>query len=463
MQTGVTPLPNVDVAIIGAGFAGISAARTLQRGGATVVVLEAQTEVGGRVRSTRAEDGRIYELGGQFFSRKMARLLDLIEETGLSICDVVQGEASLSVSRGRVLRYQTEGSLTSDFWDRLKAAQPDAFVSMDAWLISQNLEPDVLALQRSGVEELWCRDPADLSLASIQTSLPFGHDPSENDLELYCAEGLGTLATILARELGPSLHLNTPVSSVDRDAEGFLLTTRVGSVRAERLIFAASPVVLNNIEWKSPEDRWLSGFHSQFAPGQMRKIVLRYDLPFWRERGLDCIVQFDDPTGVSAIDASPGSGEAALLVVFAGGRTAAGWSAKDDSEVIERVFDLLEPVIGDAVRHPLTVINTDWTDHPWVGGGYNAAVRPWTGDDPLSRMSKNHRGLFFAVAEIAPRYRGYIEGAIQSGISTAETILKAATLNPVTPVADQLHGKKARADRGDGLAWNLSNAFNQPL
>jgi monoamine oxidase len=71
-------------------------------------------------------------------------------------------------------------------------------------------------------------------------------------------------------------------------------------------------------------------------------------------------------------------------------------------------------------------VQADWTGHPWVGGGYNSWPRPWTGEDPLCRMSREYEGLHFAGAEIAPKYRGYVEGAIRSGIAVAESILHAA-------------------------------------
>jgi monoamine oxidase len=158
----------------------------------------------------------------------------------------------------------------------------------------------------------------------------------------------------------------------------------------------------------------------------MRKIVLRYETPFWRDLGFDSMVQFDDPTGVALIDASPAAGGVGFLTVFAGGRTAATWSALGDTTVLGKVFDLLEPVCGAAVRHPLNAIQTDWTDHPWVGGGYNASPRPWTGEDPLIRLTRNHGGLYFAGAEIAERCRGYNEGAIRSGEAVAQAILAEA-------------------------------------
>jgi monoamine oxidase len=423
MQCTPRSFPQVDVAVIGAGFAGIMAARTLRTGGVTVALLEAQDQVGGRVRSVHPADGFTYEEGGQFFNQNMTQLLELIAAQRLTTCEVHHGKRSLSISQGRVQPTLADGILSQDLLDRLSATAPDAFASMDDWLIAQEEGQALLALRRSAIEELWSRNPAELSFASIQSGIASGSESSESDFEMFCPEGLGTLANRLAEEIADSLHLNSPVASVQRTTAGFDLGLPMTTIRATRLVFAASPSVLNTIHWTAPQDRWLNDLHSQFARGQMRKIVLRYETPFWRDLGFDCIVQFDDPTGVSVIDTSPAAGGTGFLTVFVGGRTAAKWSALADEAVLKKVFDLLEPICGAAVRHPLTVIQTDWTDHPWVGGGYNASPRPWTDEDPLIRLTMDHGGLYFAGAEIADRCRGYIEGAIHSGAAVAQSIL----------------------------------------
>ena len=74
----------VDVAVIGAGFAGLTAARDLTRQGASSVVLEARDRVGGRVHDRVLEDGTVLELGGQWVGPTQDRILGLLAELGIA-------------------------------------------------------------------------------------------------------------------------------------------------------------------------------------------------------------------------------------------------------------------------------------------------------------------------------------------------------------------------------------------
>src|ERR1700727_2008262 len=74
-----------DVVVLGAGLAGLSAARDLTRGGADVLVLEARSRVGGRVEATTLPDGRTVQLGGEVVGHGHTAYLELVDELGLSV------------------------------------------------------------------------------------------------------------------------------------------------------------------------------------------------------------------------------------------------------------------------------------------------------------------------------------------------------------------------------------------
>ena len=302
-------------------------------------------------------------------------------------------------------------------------ADPEAADSLADWAATLGLGPDDMAMLRSGVEEMWCRPTEDLSFRIVHHRAVTGEDADEDTLEYSCVEGLGTLALRMAAALRPALRLDTPVAAVDRHADQFHLTTPQGQVHALHLVIAANPVVLHRIMWRSAQDHGLATFGARFAPRQMRKIMLRYADAFWRGSDFGWLGQTDDPPGLAVIDSSDAAGGFDALTVFAGGRPAAKWSALSEPQVLAQLMDVLEPMPMPAVRAPVTVMQADWTGHPWVGGGYNSWPRLWRDDDPMARMMTPHAGLHFAGAEIAHHYPGHVDGALRSGVAVAQRIL----------------------------------------
>src|ERR1700704_2340939 len=75
----------VDVAVLGAGLAGLAAARDLAGSGTDVVVLEARERPGGRVDAVELPDGRLMQTGGEVVGRKHRAYLDLVDELGLTV------------------------------------------------------------------------------------------------------------------------------------------------------------------------------------------------------------------------------------------------------------------------------------------------------------------------------------------------------------------------------------------
>ena len=74
-----------DVVVLGAGLAGLVAARRLAAGGTDVVVLEARDRVGGRVEQVRVDEGRPAQLGGEVVGPVHTAYLELVEELGLTV------------------------------------------------------------------------------------------------------------------------------------------------------------------------------------------------------------------------------------------------------------------------------------------------------------------------------------------------------------------------------------------
>ena len=411
---------SIDVAVIGAGFAGLTAARALRDGGADVLVLEAQDEPGGRVRTILHADGFSYEEGGQFFCRDMTHVCALVERFGLTRRDVRKDAGIVAMLGGQRKLLETD-FLEQGFFRMIFEDDPTFPGSLGDWVQSLGLDAEAVAMMKSGCEEVMGRPIEELSFRSTLDCLS-RFESFENTMEYCCVEGLGTLAGLMARDLGESFKANTPVTSVDRTDGLFHLTTPKGMIAAKMLVYAASPVVLRRIAWKAPQDQWLNQQSSLFVASKMRKFVLRYDRAFWRGSDFGWLGQTDRPSGLSVMDCSDLADKLCVLAVFCGGTAAMALEGLSDEAALAKVMDVIEPILGPGVRNPVTVVQTNWTDHPWVGGGYATWPKPWDTADPWAPMRVSHDGLHFTGAELASAYPGFIEGAIRAGHETAARI-----------------------------------------
>ncbi len=412
----------VDVAVIGAGFAGLSAAHALRDGGAKVLVLEAQDVAGGRVKTIVHDDGLAYEKGGQFYCRDMTNIAGLVEAYGLTRRDV-RKEPGVVAMLGGKRKVLERDFLEHHFFEKIFKADPHRPGSLGNWVRSLGLDAEAVAMIESGCEEVLGRPIEELSFRSTLECLS-KFESFENTMEYCCAEGLGTLAGLMAKELGDGFQANAPVSAVGRKDGLFHLATPIGTVAAKEIVYAASPVVLRRIDWRAPQDEWLKRHPNRFVAGKMRKIVLRYGKPFWRGSDFGWLGQTDSPSGLSVMDASNVEGTLNVLAVFCGGTAAVAMDGLPDDAILAKVMNIIEPMLGPQVRQPVTVVQTNWTDHPWVGGGYATWARPWETEDPWSPMRQPHDGLHFTGAELAPAFPGFIEGAVRAGRDVAARMLQ---------------------------------------
>lgn len=416
----------VDVAIIGAGMSGLSAGLALRDGGKSVLVLEAQDVPGGRVKTTIHDDGRAYEKGGQFFAHYMTHLCDLVDRYGLTRRRVRKVPGAVAILNGQ--RKVHGGDYDElGFFDLMFAegTDPDRPGSLLDWALAQDLDADTLARFKTGCEEITGRPTHELSFRSVRETLS-RFESLEDSMEFACTEGIGTLAGLMARDLGAGFRADAPVSAVDRVGGLFHLETPQGLVVARQVIFAAGPAVLGNVDWKAPQDAWLRDHARHFVAGKMIKIVLRFDSAFWLGSDFGSGGVTDDPMGFSVMDASDPDGGLDCLAAFCGGSAADRMAGLGEDLVLARVMDILEPMLGPKVRHPVTVVQTNWTDHTWVGGGYDTWARPWDKDDPWAPLRAGREGLHFAVSELAAEYPGLIEGACRRGREVAGRILRGA-------------------------------------
>ena len=236
---------NSDVVVVGAGLAGLSAARDLAAGGASVTVLEARDRVGGRVEQVPLPDGRLVQLGGEVVGTGHTAYLGLVAELGLTLVPSYVAEP------GEITR-QVPGSVDVGDWpswttdaDRasyekvedalaqvVRGIDPDHVhahpelrrldrLSVGDWLREVGATPGVIRLKELAALGLADGSIERTSLFAYARKIAVGGGNSQTrgsyDYEVWenqrVAEGSATVALRMAEELA-DVRLSTPVAEI---------------------------------------------------------------------------------------------------------------------------------------------------------------------------------------------------------------------------------------------------------
>jgi monoamine oxidase len=226
----------VDVLVIGAGMAGLTAARALAEWGFRVCVLEAKERVGGRVMSQRVEGGGIAELGAEFVHGLAPELWALIDEVGAK-----------TVERdGSNLREKGDGSLVGDNSDddlmfapleQLKEfeGEDEAFA---AWLKTSDVDQDARLAVTGYVEGFNAADARRISVRSLGAQQK-AEDASDGDRSWHVLGGYAQLPEYLAarvQELGGEVQLGCEVLAIRWSSQRVSVETTCGEFKAKQCV-----------------------------------------------------------------------------------------------------------------------------------------------------------------------------------------------------------------------------------
>jgi monoamine oxidase len=439
---------SADVIVIGAGLAGLAAARQLRAQGASVLVLEARDRAGGRVHSQRLASGQTIDLGAQFIGDAHTHMVALAREAGLRrVSAEVPGELLHLSSDVAAPQRGTPDALPLPFVDQLDAAQ--AFWRLEKSVTSVSPE-DRLRLDRidaaSFIRDKTFRDPAFQAIGgyleaelstpltgvsayeALQQGASIGGLANEaGSITSFLADGAAGITRHLANAVGASLLLNAPVTRVKQEAGAVTVTAATGTYRAGRVIVAVPPQLYGAIgvlqELPSSWQAALAGWRLGYAV----KTILVFHKPWWRQSGLSGTIV--NPSGsmfLAAVDGSPESGPG-IQVIFSTARGAQALSKLADEKArIAAALRWLSHVYATTVPAPLDARSIDWSADPLSLGGY-ASRRGIGGWTTAPDLFAPHGQLHFAGTETADRWRSFMDGAVQSGLRAANEILASVT------------------------------------
>ncbi|RMD40398.1 hypothetical protein DV735_g4716, partial [Chaetothyriales sp. CBS 134920] len=454
---------DVDVAIIGAGLAGLSAAEAIQTAGHSYTILEARDRVGGKTWSrTEPGKGGVSEYGATWTNDvNQTKVFALVERFGLETIEqntqgdcVFQGfdgvastfpygelpkfdqEVANDVAR---IRDACEADCQSLSILHPEDTQLDA-MNFEAYLRTKNASPTSIATATVWTRAMLGVEPADISALfflhyckSGGGLLQMRSDRRGGGQHLRIRQGTQSIAARLAATLDPgSIRLNSVVTDVIQDSSGSVLVQSQDgtSYRARRVIVTVPSPILKTISFE-PELPQAKQIWSESASyGFYVKAIVAFKTAFWVDKGFCGLCQsFVGPASIVRDTSSPPDNRHALTCFMVG---AAGqqWATLPATERQQGLLAQLGVLFNDNDRVQqdfLAMEMFDWGQDTFTGGGCPCPSLPPALLDTVgpAALRQSWGNVHFAGTETAGEWKGYMEGAVRSGERAAAEVLDA--------------------------------------
>jgi monoamine oxidase len=445
---------DADLVVIGAGLAGLSAARAAAAAGASVVVVEARDRVGGRVLNEEIGDGHVVEVGGQWIGPTQDRLAALASELGVPTFptygegeNVIEYGGRLRRYRGTIPRINPAVLLDVERaqrrlnrlaravpldapWEAPKAAALDGQTAA-TWLRRNLATKAGRMLLELGIESVWAAQPEDMSLLHVlfyihsAGSLEMLFDTEGGAQQDRFVGGSQRIPTLMAQQLGrENVLLEAPVRTIRRGDHGVTVEADGATVRARRAIVAVAPTLGGRIAYDPPLPGYRDQLTQRMPLGTVAKCMGIYDEPFWRGEGLSGQGTSDAGPVKLTFDNSPPDGSPGVLLGFLEGRRARELGRLEAGERRAAVIDCFARLFGPRAARPDGYVERLWAEEEWSRGCYGCHMPTgaWTNYGPALREPIG--SLHWAGAEYATVWNGYMDGAVRSGEATASAVLE---------------------------------------
>ncbi|MGW3134718.1 flavin monoamine oxidase family protein [Streptomyces sp. NPDC001139] len=456
---------DVDVAVIGGGIAGLTAARDLVAGGKTVAVLEARDRVGGRVVNLSLANGGVTEGGGEFIGPTQDRIKALADSLGVATFTTYNTGKNLLYKDGTRTPYATDGLLGSvppvdaaglanaaivqakldDMaktvpvdapWTAPKAAEWDK-QTFESWLSANAIVPSAKFLLDVACTSIFSAQPRELSLLYVLFYIAAaGNESTAGTLERLTDTANGAqesrfvggsqqVPIKLAATLGDRVVLSAPVRSVTQSGGRYVVSADGVTVTARKVVVAVPLPLTGRIAFDPLLPAARDQLSQRMPMGSIGKAIAVYDTPFWRADGLNGQVVSDSGVVRSTFDNSPPDASYGALMGFIEADEMRAYDASSVDEVKAAVLKDYVTYFGDKAKSPSSFVLQRWDNEGFSRGGPVAYAPPGVLTEYGAALRKPFGGIHWAGTETSTYWTGFMDGAVRSGERAAKEVLAA--------------------------------------
>jgi monoamine oxidase len=463
---------SADVVVIGAGFAGLTAARNVVAGGRSVIVLEARDRVGGRVWNHDLPGGHISERGGTFVGPTQDKVMALARELKVATFPTYDTGDDVYVADGQRSTYSDTSvfgtappdpeivvplatiipgldSMSTNVpvsapWEAANAASWDG-QTLETYLTSQPTSNqrflEVAALATRTIFGAELRELSFLfTLFYIASSGDETHpgtfernfDTRGGAQQSRLVGGSQEIALRMAERLGGAsagtrgrVVLGTPVRRIVQGARGATVYSDRLTVGCKQVIVAVPPTLAGRIYYEPilPFER--DQLTQRYGQGTLTKVAATYARPFWREAGLTGTAVSTGGPVSATFDDSPPDGSIGIVFGFVGGDFARSYNATAPAVRREQVLKQYAQFFGNQALKPTGFFETSWSGEEWTRGCPVGIPSTGTLLAYGSRLRAPVGRLHWAGTETSTYWNGYMDGAVRSGERAAAEVLAA--------------------------------------
>ena len=454
-----------DVVIVGAGPAGLTAARELRKAGLSVAVLEARERVGGRTWTDTVE-GAMLEIGGQWVSPDQTALLELLDELGLETYDRYRDGQSVYIGAdGKRTLYSGDtfpvSESTAAEMDKLTALLDSLAAEIGAsepWAHPKARELDTISfhhwLRQNSSDEEACNNiglfiaggmltkPAHAfsALQAVLMAASAGSFTNLTDedfiLDKRVVGGMQQVSLLQAAELGDDVVLSSPVRTINWEEGREGGTHRVtvvsdrATVTARFVVMAVPPNLYSRVSYNPPLPRRQHQMHQHQSLGLVIKVHAVYSTPFWREDGLSGTCFGADALVQEVYDNTNHEDPRGTLVGFVSDEKADAMFELSAEERRRAILESIASFLGEKALEPEVYYESDWGSEEWTRGAYAASYDL----GGLHRYGKDQHApvgpIYWASSDLAAEGYQHVDGAVRMGRRIAARIAAAADRAP---------------------------------